>query len=47
MEDQEVCECGHKKCEHNSWGTECYKTLRRKDGVYQCVCRDYKEKVQK
>jgi hypothetical protein len=42
--DEELCECGHKRNEHNSWGTECYKIKTIKGHNYQCVCRNFRER---
>ena len=42
--DQEICECGHKRNEHNSWGTECYKIKKNKGQTFQCICREFKER---
>jgi len=43
IEDQELCKCGHKKCDHNSWGTECYVNKKIKGSHYQCTCRKFIE----
>jgi len=43
-EGQELCKCGHKRNEHNSWGTECLVIKHIKGGHYQCTCRHFEEK---
>ena len=43
MKDK-ICECGHKKSEHNQFGAECYKFKHIKGSTYQCVCKCFWEK---
>ena len=45
--DNEICECGHKRGDHNSWGSACYRIRHHKErrkneqGKYQTYQTHY------
>lgn len=42
--EQAICKnCGHKEREHNSWGTACYKFIKKGKATYECNCKKFEE----
>lgn len=46
--EQKICKnCGHKEREHNSWGTACYKFIKKGKATFECSCKEFEELKEK
>lgn len=45
IREQKICKnCGHKEQDHNSWGTACYKFIKKGKATFECSCKKFEEK---